>query len=83
MFIDQNNLCYICQKKGGDTKGTRLVVDHDHEVNRVRKLLCNGCNRNVGSVEHDVEKFMKTLDYMREHDSSALARLELLLREGS
>ena len=34
--------CTICGQ-GGD-----LVVDHDHQTNKIRGMLCNHCNRGLG-----------------------------------
>ena len=47
----QGNTCAICSKPGGDTKGTRLNVDHDHSVGHVRGLLCSRCNQQLGTLE--------------------------------
>jgi Recombination endonuclease VII len=43
------NMCMICRKspigRGGKD---RLVVDHDHETNEFRGLLCGWCNSAIG-----------------------------------
>src|ERR1700720_2256481 len=50
---EQNGVCAIC---GKPEKGTRngvirwLNVDHNHETNAVRGLLCTGCNVAVGMM---------------------------------
>src|SRR5688572_1964204 len=42
MLERQNGKCAICN---GDPNGQgRLHIDHDHETNRVRGLLCSRCN---------------------------------------
>lgn len=48
MFAAQDGRCAIC---GREQKEGRLAVDHDHVTNKVRKLLCRSCNRNVAIVE--------------------------------
>ena len=83
MFIDQNNKCYVCSKESGDTKGTILHVDHDHSSNIVRKLLCSACNTIAARIENDPDLTARIIMYLKEHNSSALARLEFLLREKS
>lgn len=55
----QNNRCAICQCDGNLTvdgselikngKPTKLHVDHDHNTGKVRGILCNSCNRGLGS----------------------------------
>lgn len=44
--LAQGNVCLVCGKDG------KLEVDHDHEVGRVRGLLCGNCNKALGLI-HD------------------------------
>ena len=39
--------CVIC----GDE--TKLVVDHDHKIGKIRGMLCNHCNRGLGHFRDD------------------------------
>lgn len=50
MVIAQGNQCAICKKNspGGRTKLGRWHIDHCHESNRVRGLLCLRCNMALG-----------------------------------
>jgi len=48
MYDDQEGKCKICGKKISHEK---LCIDHDHETERVRGLLCYSCNNFVGHVE--------------------------------
>lgn len=47
MLEDQNGVCAICG--GVDNKKT-LAVDHCHDTNKIRALLCGRCNPAVGFV---------------------------------
>ena len=60
MYMDQDGKCYIC--KDQDCK---LQVDHNHETGKIRKLLCNTCNRMVGY--HESPNAVKYLNYLNEH----------------
>ena len=45
MFAKQNGLCKLCEQS------KKLVVDHCHETNRIRGLLCIGCNAALGAYQ--------------------------------
>lgn len=51
MFAAQCGRCAICasDKPGGRWK--RFAVDHCHNSNKVRGLLCTKCNTNLGALE--------------------------------
>lgn len=55
MFELQGGVCAICRQP--ETVRTRvgvvrrLAVDHDHETNLVRGLLCYRCNTTLGQFE--------------------------------
>jgi hypothetical protein len=46
-FEAQKGLCAICGNPEPTNK--RLAVDHDHETEEVRDLLCSRCNPGLGS----------------------------------
>jgi len=45
----QGGTCAMCHQ--ACTTGRQLAVDHDHRTGRVRGLLCNPCNRALGTYE--------------------------------
>ena len=57
----QGNACAVC---GTDEK--RLVVDHEHATGRVRKLLCDRCNRDMAVVDNP-ERLAVLVAYRDEH----------------
>lgn len=57
----QGNACAVC---GNDEK--RLVVDHEHASGKVRKLLCDRCNRDMAVVD-DPERLALLTAYRDEH----------------
>ncbi len=46
LLVSQRGGCAICW---AETKN--LVIDHDHQTNQTRGLLCQNCNRLVGVIE--------------------------------
>lgn len=61
----QNNLCAIC-KQFNKWAGKRLVVDHNHETNTVRALLCDRCNTCLGQLEESpiiIDSMLQYIDF--------------------
>ena len=54
----QGGRCAVC----GDE--TTLVVDHDHESNEVRGLLCHLCNRGLGHFLDDPVRLQGAIAYL-------------------
>jgi hypothetical protein len=60
MVKEQEGLCAICQKEP-----LVLHVDHDHESNRVRGLLCGSCNRAIGLLQESPETLQHAIEYLK------------------
>jgi hypothetical protein len=45
----------------------RLSVDHDHETNKPRGLLCCACNRAMGLFQESILVFEAAIAYVRKH----------------
>ena len=52
--------CDICKRSD-----RRLCVDHCHETNRVRGLLCEDCNSGLGRFDDDVRRLEKAEAYLQ------------------
>lgn len=61
----QNDVCAICQEinKCGD----RLSVDHDHETNQIRGLLCHNCNNGLGRFKDNKDLLCIAANYLELH----------------
>lgn len=66
MLLEQDNKCKICKKSNPSSKRT-FAVDHNHETNEVRGLLCYGCNRALHALETKglFDEAQKYLNYYR------------------
>lgn len=40
------------------------VVDHDHTTNKVRGLLCNGCNKGLGMFQENLSVLKSAVKWM-------------------
>lgn len=68
MFIKQNGCCAICGKHQSELKRS-LCVDHNHVTNKVRCLLCERCNRVLGSVDESITLLTSIITYLRNNES--------------
>jgi hypothetical protein len=58
MHEEQGGRCAACKEE------RELVVDHCHRSGKVRKLLCQRCNRTLGFVNDDSTLLFKLADYL-------------------
>lgn len=71
MLLNQNNLCLLCKnpetiidKRKKEAK--KLSVDHCHNTNKVRGLLCSKCNQGIGLLQHNPELLRAAALYCEE-----------------
>lgn len=63
-LIVQNFKCLICGVDQKDSRQKKLVVDHCHDTNEVRGLLCHNCNCGLGHFTDDVKKLQNAINYL-------------------
>ena len=64
----QNECCKICKRHQTEFM-INLAVDHDHKTNKVRGLLCMGCNRALGYFRDSPECCNTAADYLNDFSS--------------
>jgi Recombination endonuclease VII len=62
LLQSQGGLCAICREPPAE--GKRLCVDHCHETNAVRGLLCNSCNTAIGHLRHSEALLLAAIKYL-------------------
>ncbi len=69
MLEQQAGLCWVCgclleisvtPRRGNK----RVCVDHDHQTNQVRGLLCNNCNAGMGSMKESPALLVRASEYI-------------------
>ena len=62
----QGGGCAICGEtpQQNYTNKRRLAVDHCHDTNRIRGILCGRCNKGMGMFKHDPTLLLKTMKYL-------------------
>lgn len=58
LALAQNNKCAICKQE------KPLCVDHCHNTQKIRGLLCDTCNRGIGFLKDNVEILQNAIDYL-------------------
>ena len=65
MVEAQQGKCAICntQLQGGKLQ----AVDHCHTTDKVRAILCHGCNKGLGLFRDLPDSLRKAADYLEHH----------------
>ena len=66
MVKEQNGICAICGIHLSELN-KRFSVDHCHETDRVRGLLCTLCNLMLGCARDNPETLEKAAQYLKIH----------------
>lgn len=62
LLVSQGNRCAICKIAEPTKMGWH--VDHDHETNEVRGILCAHCNRLLGHARDNPETLRAAIEYL-------------------
>ena len=58
----QKNLRAVCKRLMDSP-----CVDHDHETNEARGLLCRWCNTVLGHVREQIDTLLNAAEYLRKY----------------
>ena len=64
LFNKQEGKCAICNRHQSELK-RRLFVDHCHETNEIRGLLCHRCNSILGYCGDDIQILENAIKYLK------------------
>ena len=68
MFLQQKKKCKICgvKLKLPNEKGSNgiAVIDHCHDTDNIRGLLCTNCNTGIGKLGDNVESLRRAVKYL-------------------
>lgn len=68
MKEEQGGVCAICgeEETAATARSTRnpLRVDHCHETEEVRGLLCHNCNAGIGHFKDDPDRLRAAIEYL-------------------
>lgn len=61
---DSRGVCEICNRFVGAEK---LHVDHCHDSQKVRGLICGSCNRGLGLFDENIATLFRAIQYLEKH----------------
>ena len=70
LLIEQNNSCAICGVSATELK-RELSVDHNHETDKIRGLLCHHCNIGLGNFKDSTTLLSVAIEYLERTDGVA------------
>lgn len=73
MFKEQNNCCKICKKHQKEFNKP-LAVDHCHDTNLIRGLLCGRCNRGLGYFKDSPELLQSAMQYLEDSQKTEIKK---------
>jgi hypothetical protein len=74
LLAAQGGGCAIC-KKPMETIRRRMNIDHCHDTNEVRGILCSGCNTGLGHLGDNIAGLQRAIAYLQNPPfKNALAR---------
>lgn len=69
LFGNQDGCCARCSKKFESV--SKAHVDHNHETNKIRALLCVRCNVMLRTIE-DKKELKLSLEYLNKYDKERI-----------
>lgn len=67
MFQNQKGCCAVCDRHQSELNHS-LHVDHCHNTNKVRALLCSNCNSGIGNLQDSKEMLSKAIKYLERYE---------------
>jgi len=69
MLINQNYCCEICSRHVDKIKNKKLYVDHNHNTNKVRGLICGSCNRLIALAVENKVILKNAIIYLKKYNN--------------
>jgi hypothetical protein len=63
ILLLQDGKCAICKTDTPNGRG-RFHVDHDHNTEKIRGLLCHHCNLALGNFKDNIHNLLSAIAYL-------------------
>jgi hypothetical protein len=68
-LIEQNNVCAICNQT---FTGRLPDIDHNHDTQQLRGILCSPCNKALGMFRDDIDIVESAARYLRKWEANSV-----------
>jgi uncharacterized protein YlaI len=68
LYVAQGGKCAICDVDSTIYK-RRFNIDHNHEDNSIRALLCHHCNILIGVADESFDILQRAFGYLQHHNT--------------
>ena len=68
LMEEQKGVCAICGNGQTSRRSPRLYIDHDHDTDEIRGLLCANCNSGLGMYTDSAELLGKAKVYRESYE---------------
>ena len=65
MFEAQGFGCKICNSKNPGAGKKYFSIDHCHKTNKIRGILCHGCNAGLGMFQDSASFLLQAVEYLK------------------
>jgi hypothetical protein len=65
ILLKQQNKCYICK-----LELKKPCVDHDHNTEKVRGIICYKCNTGLGRFNDNINSIINAIEYLEQDNNS-------------
>ena len=76
MSLNQDDKCAICGI-GQYENGRILAIDHDHETESIRGLLCIKCNLMLGFAKDSIDVLKNAVEYLQSEQENIKEQVNL------
>lgn len=70
MSEEQYHKCFICSLKEMNNKNKVLCVDHNHDTQEIRGLLCGMCNTGLGCFRDNIDLLNNAIKYLKNYEKT-------------
>ncbi len=69
LMDEQDNKCAVCLRDFEELNPKNIHIDHCHNSEEIRGVLCNNCNMALGLLKDDTKVLQAAISYLEKHSA--------------